>query len=127
MAGTVPAGRAGRVRPPAPSCFPGQSQRYRRRSSRLGKKGSLMKNESFGFNVGRFGCLAIRDTDDWEMNILLVNTGQGQVLIDAGCGNTISPGGRLLERLQTAGVSATDVDVVILTHADFDHICGSVD
>ena len=84
-------------------------------------------NESFQFHVGQFTCLAIRDGDDWDRTVLLVNTGQHLVLIDTGTGDTVSPPGLLMDRLRAAGISATDIDVVVLTHADFDHIGGATD
>jgi glyoxylase-like metal-dependent hydrolase (beta-lactamase superfamily II) len=86
-----------------------------------------MVNESFQFRVGRFTCLAIRDGDDWDRNVLLVSTGQHLVLIDTGNGDTTSPPGLLMDRLRAAGISATDIDIVVLTHADFDHIGGATD
>lgn len=84
-------------------------------------------NESFQFRVGHFTCLAIRDGDEWDFNVLLVNTGQHLVLVDTGTGDTISQGGLLMDRLRAAGISATDIDVVVITHADFDHIGGAID
>lgn len=86
-----------------------------------------MDNGIFWFKVGSFSCAAIRDLDDWEVNVLLVDTGQHRVLIDAGCGNTVSPAGRLAERLQAAVVPPDTINTVILTHADFDHIGGVID
>lgn len=86
-----------------------------------------MDNWLFRFKVGNFNCAAIRDLDDWEVNALLVDTGQHRVLIDAGCGNTVSPPGRLAERLQAAVVPPNAIDMLILTHADFDHIGGAID
>jgi glyoxylase-like metal-dependent hydrolase (beta-lactamase superfamily II) len=80
-------------------------------------------NETFGFRVGDFNCLALRDAD-W-LNVLLIDTGQQQVLVDTGCGYTMSPPGLLIERMEAAGVSPTDIDVVILSHADGDHIGGA--
>jgi glyoxylase-like metal-dependent hydrolase (beta-lactamase superfamily II) len=48
-------------------------------------------------------------------------------MIDTGCGYTSSPPGRLLERLKNAGMAATEVDVLIFSHADCDHIGGAVE
>jgi glyoxylase-like metal-dependent hydrolase (beta-lactamase superfamily II) len=90
-------------------------------------KGERMDDYLYHFTVGNFACVAIRDGDDWDRNVLLVNTGQQRVLIDTGTGDATSPPGILSERLRAAGTDPTDIDVVILTHADFDHIGGAVD
>jgi glyoxylase-like metal-dependent hydrolase (beta-lactamase superfamily II) len=86
-----------------------------------------MQNELFRFAIGRFTCLAIRDGDDWHRNVLLINTGQHNVLIDTGNGSVTSPPGLLLQRLRSAGISPSDITLVILSHADTDHIAGTAD
>jgi glyoxylase-like metal-dependent hydrolase (beta-lactamase superfamily II) len=86
-----------------------------------------MDDYLYPFTVGNLACVAIRDGDDWDRNVLLVNTGQHRVLIDTGTGDATSPPGILSERLRAAGTDPSDIDVVILTHADFDHIGGGVD
>ncbi len=68
-------------------------------------------------------------------NCLLVRTGQRTVLIDTGYGSKLSQkqrkifvaeeGDPLLTSLQTAGVTAGDVDTVILSHLHFDHAGGA--
>ena len=55
-------------------------------------------------------------------NLLLVDTGEQKILIDTGL--PPARGGRLLDSLQSAGVVAEDIDVVVITHGDGDHIGG---
>ena len=57
------------------------------------------------FNVG-FNCLYIKQND----RHILVDTGTGQ--------------GELLNSLATIGLNPNDIDIVILTHGDRDHIGG---
>lgn len=90
-----------------------------------------MGDPIFHFKFGDFQCTAIRDADDGERNALLVRTGAHTVLIDAGIGHVLFPPspqrGKLIDRLSMMGVALTNVDVVHLSHADFDHISGAVD
>lgn len=80
------------------------------------------------FRIGSFECVALRDGDDWDRNILLIKTGDHHILIDTGLGREREPiPALLLERLALAGTSADEIDVVILTHADWDHTQGAVD
>ncbi|MEM9806377.1 MAG: MBL fold metallo-hydrolase [Cyanobacteria bacterium P01_D01_bin.56] len=63
-----------------------------------------------------------------HVNALYVETDEHQVLIDTGAGSAFGPtAGHLLENLEAAGVEATDIDTVILTHAHPDHIGGILD
>ncbi len=76
---------------------------------------------------------------DFELNlekimppdiVLLVNTGVQNVLIDAGSGKRPYPGtddGKLLEDLDSLGFNPKDIDVIIITHSDHDHIGGILD
>src|SRR6201988_3641671 len=65
-----------------------------------------------------------------QINTTLVNTGDKLMLIDAGCGvdkfqkNTT---GRLLGNLASAGYAPDDIDMILLTHAHFDHLWGISD
>lgn len=85
-----------------------------------------MSNETFRFKVGDFNCLAVCDYDNFDVNVLVIDTGQQRVMVDTGCGYTLSPPGMLMERLQATGISPTEIGVVILSHADSDHIGGAV-
>jgi glyoxylase-like metal-dependent hydrolase (beta-lactamase superfamily II) len=64
-------------------------------------------------------------------NYLLVNDGDHYTLIDAGCGDRAEnekhpdePAGLLTRSLSDAGVSARDVETVIVSHGHWDHFGG---
>jgi glyoxylase-like metal-dependent hydrolase (beta-lactamase superfamily II) len=56
----------------------------------------------------------------------LVNTGKQLILVDAGAGNWFGGGafGRLANNLRSAGYTADQVDLVLVTHLHSDHIGG---
>lgn len=54
-----------------------------------------------------------------SMNILCLKTGEQTILFDTGLGR-----GDLPEKLDSVGVSASDVNVVVITHAHGDHVGG---
>jgi glyoxylase-like metal-dependent hydrolase (beta-lactamase superfamily II) len=56
---------------------------------------------------------------------LLINTGNGQVIIDTGAGALAPSTGNLVENLGSLGVSPEQIDLVILTHAHPDHLGGN--
>jgi glyoxylase-like metal-dependent hydrolase (beta-lactamase superfamily II) len=58
------------------------------------------------------------------MNILLIDTGDQLVLIDAGYGAYAPTSGLLLPALQAEGIAPEDIDVVLLTHLHADHFGG---
>ncbi len=64
-------------------------------------------------------------------NYLLVNDGDHYTLVDAGCGDRAEnekhpnePAGLLMRSLSDAGVSARDVETIIVSHGHWDHFGG---
>src|ERR1700751_232255 len=64
-----------------------------------------------------------------QINTILVNTGNKLVLIDSGFGvdKFQKTTGRLIGNLAAAGYAPGDIDMVLLTHAHFDHLWGISD
>jgi glyoxylase-like metal-dependent hydrolase (beta-lactamase superfamily II) len=64
-----------------------------------------------------------------QLNTILVNTGDKLVLIDAGCGvdKFQKTAGGLIGNLAAAGYAPGDIDMILLTHAHFDHLWGISD
>src|SRR5438132_6707829 len=64
-----------------------------------------------------------------QINTILVNTGDKLVLIDAGCGvdKFQKTAGGLIGNLAAAGYAPGDIDMILLTHAHFDHLWGISD
>src|ERR1700751_5664571 len=64
-----------------------------------------------------------------QINTILVNTGDKLVLIDADCGVAKCPKttGGLSGNLAAAGYAPGDIDMIVLTHAHFDHLWGISD
>ncbi len=68
------------------------------------------------------------DVLEWALNVVVVRIGGQAILIDAGIG--ADPGlnlpraGRLVQRLEAAGIDLASVTDVVLTHMHMDHIGG---
>ena len=64
-----------------------------------------------------------------QINTILVDTGDKLVLIDAGCGvdKFQKTAGGLLGNLAAACYAPGDIDMILLTHAHFDHLWGISD
>jgi glyoxylase-like metal-dependent hydrolase (beta-lactamase superfamily II) len=68
------------------------------------------------------------DNLEWALNAVVVRSGGRTLLIDAGIG--VDPGlnlpraGRLVQRLEAAGIDLASVTDVVLTHMHMDHIGG---
>src|ERR1700751_4096671 len=67
------------------------------------------------------------DVLEWALNVV-VKSGDRTILIDAGLGAdpdlNLPRAGRLLQRLEAAGIDLTSVTDVVLTHLHMDHIGG---
>lgn len=58
-----------------------------------------------------------------NMNILLLELGGRRILLEAGAGQTMGPnGGRLFENLRAIGLSAEDIDLIVISHTHPDHV-----
>lgn len=89
-------------------------------------------NGSWQFDVGSFRCTAIRDLDNYDVAFtpLFVDTGKHKIVVDPGLGSDYFPlttdHGSMIDRLRGLAVDPADVDLVIYSHADIDHVCGGV-
>ncbi|QOY92152.1 MBL fold metallo-hydrolase [Paludibaculum fermentans] len=68
------------------------------------------------------------DTFDWPLNAVVVRSGDQTILVDAGLGADpdlhLPQAGRLIQRLESAGIDLASVTDVVLTHMHMDHIGG---
>ena len=68
------------------------------------------------------------DVLEWALNAVVVRTGGRTILIDAGIGAdpglNLPQAGRLVQRLEAAGIDLASVTDLVLTHLHMDHIGG---
>lgn len=67
------------------------------------------------------------DELEWALNVIVVNSGDRTILIDAGMGAAfpdLPRAGRTLQRLEAAGIDLASVTDVVITHLHMDHIGG---
>lgn len=58
-----------------------------------------------------------------NLNTLLIEVGRRRVLLEAGAGRTMGPfGGRIFSRLSEIGLTASDIDAVVVSHTHPDHV-----
>ena len=64
-----------------------------------------------------------------SLNLLYLQSAGSHILVDVGFGETPGPPGMggVLQGLRSLGISATDIDIIHLTHFHGDHISGLVD
>ena len=68
------------------------------------------------------------DVLEWALNVVVVRSGGRTILIDAGLGAdpdlNLPRAGRLVQRLEAAGIDLASVTDVVLTHMHMDHVGG---
>ena len=68
------------------------------------------------------------DVLEWALNVVVVRSGGRTILVDAGLGAdpdlNLPRAGRLVQRLEAAGIDLESVTDVVLTHLHMDHIGG---
>ncbi len=58
-----------------------------------------------------------------NLNTLLMETGGRRILLEAGAGPTMGPnGGRIFANLAAIGLTANDIDVIVVSHTHPDHV-----
>jgi glyoxylase-like metal-dependent hydrolase (beta-lactamase superfamily II) len=68
------------------------------------------------------------DVFEWALNVVVVRSGGRTILVDAGLGAdpnlNLPRAGRLVQRLEAAGINLASVTDLVLTHLHMDHIGG---
>jgi glyoxylase-like metal-dependent hydrolase (beta-lactamase superfamily II) len=65
------------------------------------------------------------DRLDFGINILIIKKGNRIIMVDTGCGHLYGPSsGKLIINLLSAGIHASDVTDIIITHGHIDHVGG---
>lgn len=63
-----------------------------------------------------------------QTNVVLVETGNERILVDAGSGPSFQPtAGKLQENLEAAGIAPESITKVVFTHGHADHLWGAID
>ncbi len=58
-----------------------------------------------------------------NLNTLLLEFGGRRILLEAGAGRTMGPnGGRIFQNLAAVGLSANDIDMIVVSHTHPDHV-----
>lgn len=67
---------------------------------------------------------------EWPLNVLVVRSGEQTILVDAGLGMDpdlkLEKAGRLVQRLEAAGIPLESITDVVVTHMHMDHIGGLI-
>ncbi len=71
---------------------------------------------------------AFREAFVLSINAFLIHSGDRLALVETGSGDYLGPeAGKLSANLLTAGIAATDIDTILLTHMHPDHSAGLTD
>ncbi|WP_257311022.1 MBL fold metallo-hydrolase [Geothrix fuzhouensis] len=100
----------------------GQLQVWKLQDGRIPLAASLLK----GIDAAEAKrMLGGKDAADTPVNAFLVRMPGHTVLVDTGIGkDPEEDSGHLAEQLAAAGVAASDIDLILITHDHFDHIGG---
>jgi glyoxylase-like metal-dependent hydrolase (beta-lactamase superfamily II) len=97
-----------------------------------------MAEAGFSYNIGEMKCTVFSDgtlvsqelggDEVYGLNCLFIDSGDHKILIDNGSGEGFQPtAGRLVQNMEAAGISCSDIDRIIFTHGHIDHVSGTCD